>query len=292
MLLNGQIIRESAVGFHALFEMGWEIAKPLWPDFAMYTESKGDSERYLMTGGLPEMREWLGSRQRKNLEAFERQIVNRTWEMTIPVRRELFEDDRLGVMKNDFIMMGTAARNHPDALMATLLTNGFTATGYDGVAFFSSSGHANCSNRVGALSTTTFNTAIRNMREVNNHQGKRVDLWSLGGRLVMMVAPNLESTGRALLLAEQGASGASNTDFGRAELVVNNRLPNNHWFLFMAGTPGGALRFQMRREPTVVAQDQPSDDAPYNRNEVEYGVDGRWAMDYGLYEFAQGSDGT
>lgn len=292
MIVNGAAIRAASAGFQALFQAGWERAKPLWPRFCSYTESTGDSERYLMSGGLPELREWLGDRQRRSLEIFERQVVNRTWELTIPVRRELFEDDRLGVLRSDFEMMGVAARNHPDQLLRDLLVNGFTATGYDGEVFFSTA-HDEGDNRVsGALATGTFNTAIRNMREIENSNGKRLDLWAYGGKLVLMVAPNLESTGRGILLAQFGSNGASNMDYGRAELVVNNLLPDGHWFLIMADAAGGPFRFQMRREPTIVAQDQPGDDSVYNRNEVEYGVDGRWNMDYALWQFIQGSDGT
>jgi phage major head subunit gpT-like protein len=266
---------------------------------SMQTQSKGSTEVYDFDGGLPQLREWIGERQIQALKIYEQTIRNRTYELTFKVPVEHFEDDSLGLFNARVQQLGVAAKVHPDSLLADLLHDGFSAgKGYDDVAFFSAShprskGLAAQSNRVtGALTSTTFNTAIKQMRQLTNHQGEKLDLMAMGGELTLTVAPNLESTARGILLAQYGSGGASNTDYGRAKLQVFNRLNDGFWFVHLSGAPTGGFIHQMRRQPRIVARDQPSDDAMWTRNEVEFGVDGRWALGYGLWQCIQGSNGA
>ncbi len=82
------------------------------------------------------MREWLGPRHVKALEAHGFTIRNKTFESTIEVNRTDIEDDRLGVFKPAFSEMGQAARRHPDELIFGLLKGGFASASYDGQNFF------------------------------------------------------------------------------------------------------------------------------------------------------------
>jgi len=296
MIVNGRTISLAAVGFRALYKQGFENAAPTYPDWCQVVNSTGDTETYVLVDGLPQMREWVGERHVKNLRAFDYSLRNRNWEMTVSVHRNLFEDDQIGVIKPRFVGMGAAARLHPDKLFADLLSNGFsTGKGYDKVAFFSAShplDGAVQSNLVsGALASDMLNDGIKLLRQMKNYAGEPIDVFAYGGDLTLMVGPALESTARALVLAEYGDGGKSNMDFNRARLKVNNRITGNAWFLGVAGGPIRPFIHQVRRQPEVIAKDQPSDDCVFTRNEVEYGADGRWEMGYGMYQMVVGSAG-
>ncbi len=298
MILNGAAIRAAATGYRAMYKKGFEQAKPLWPRLCIEIQSTGHAETYDLILGLPQVREWIGERQVKNLKVWDYSLTNKTWELTIGVKRELFEDDRLGMLNASFQNMGVQMSLHPDVLLAELLANAFT-TGlcYDGEAFFSadhprSNGDTWSNLQAGALDSTTFNAAIQKLRSMVDYEGNPIDVFAMGGKLVLVVGPALESTGRALLLAQQGASGATNTDFGRAELEVFSRLSGNAWYLIVEGAPVKPFILQMRRKPVVVARDQVSDENVFNDNEVRFGADGRWNAGYGLPQLAVGSTGA
>lgn len=297
MLLNGAAIQAAATGFRALYKAGFEQAQPLYPELVVEISSEGHAETYDVILGLPQVREWVGERQVKNMKVWDYSLTNRTWELTIGVKRELFEDDRLGIIKPQFQNMGMQMALHPDTLLGQLFSNAFT-TGlcYDGKAFIATNHPivgGTVSNKVtGALTSDNFAAAIKLLREMKDYEGNPIDVLGMGGKLMLVVGPALEATARALLLAQQGASGASNTDYQRAMLKVFNRITGNAWFLMVVGAPMKPFILQMRRRPEVVARDQVSDDNVFNDNEVRYGADGRWEMGYGLYQLAVGSTGA
>lgn len=297
MILNGAAIRAAAAGFRALYKTGFEQAAPTYPDFVVEVPSTGPSETYNLIDGLPQLREWVGERQVQNLKAFDYTLANRDWELTIGVPRNLFMDDRLGLIRPKFQAMGAAARLHPDKLFGELLAAGFSSgKGYDAKVFFSASHPLKTgvqSNLVsGALATGTFNEAIQHLRQMKSWQLEPIDVFAFGGTLTLVVGPALESTARALVISEFGSAGASNPDFNRAKLRVFNRITDNSWFLGIAGGPLRPFIHQVREQPQVVARDQVDDDCVFERGEVQYGCNGRWEMGYGLYQLIVGSAGT
>lgn len=298
MVLNGQAIRTASVGFQVLFSQGWEAAAPTYPDLCMGTSSTGERETYHLDGGLPEMREWVGERQRQNLKRYTYDLVNRKWELTINIPSDAFNDDKLGLFKQRFMQMGSAAKVHPDKLLAELMQGGFVANGYDEVPFFGATHPkltgANQSNvQAGALDATTFKAAFTKLRKMRDDYNKPIDVFALGGKPTLIVPPELEDTARTILLVEREAGGATNPDFNRAQLKVFNRLSDTptYWFLGITGASMRPFIHQVREAAQVVARDQPGDDVVFNRDEIEYGIKGRWALGYGMWQLMVGSTG-
>lgn len=87
-------------------------------------------------GRFPQMREWIGPRHVKGLEAYGFTIRNRRFESTVGVPRTDIADDRLAIFKPVFSEMGQHARRHPEQLVLGLLKSGFETEGYDGQPFF------------------------------------------------------------------------------------------------------------------------------------------------------------
>jgi len=298
MILNGAAILAAATGYRALYKKGFEAAAPLYPQLVAEVPSAGHAETYDLILGLPQVREWIGERQVKAMKVWDFTLTNKTWELTVGVKRELYEDDRLGLLNPQFEAMGMQMALHPDVLLSELFANAFDATApcYDGKAFIAAdhplAGGSTLSNLVtGALASATFNTAVKKLRQMKDYEGNPIDVFGMGGKLVLVVGPALESTARTLLLAQQGAGGATNTDFQRAELEVFSRITDSSWFLCVKGAPVKPFILQMRRKPAVVARASTSDDNVFFDNEVVHGADGRWEMGFGLYQLIVGSTG-
>lgn len=299
MLLNGASIRAAQTGFRLVFDESLASTMPAGLDLAMEVESSGQSEEYHFGDFLPQLREWIGERQVQNLRDTPMTLRNKTWELTVGITREAFEDDRLGVYRPQIQSMAVQARLHVEKLLIDLLTAGFTTgKSYDGVAFFAAThpteSASTLSNLVaGALATATYREALQKLRQMKSWRNEPLDVMAYGkGKPTLYVGPSNEATARSILLAEYGSNGSSNTDFGTAELKVLNRLTGTHWFLGVTGGPLRPLISQMRRRPTFVAFDQVDDAVVWTKNEVQYGVDGRWNAGYALWQLMIGSLGA
>lgn len=102
----------------------------------MDLKSTGAEEVYGWLSSMPQMREWLGDRVVKGLNASDYVIKNRKFEATIRVPREHIEDDKLGVYSPQLRMMAYNAASHPDEMVFEPLRNGFDQSCYDGQNFF------------------------------------------------------------------------------------------------------------------------------------------------------------
>lgn len=127
------------VSFTGSFSKAFAGAKSYYMDVAMVTNSTTSKGGYHWLGQMPRLREWLGDRRLKSLEAFGFTIANKDFEMTISVRRNDIEDDNVGVYTPLFEEMGRAAATHPDELVFSLLPRGFSEPCYDNQNFFDDS---------------------------------------------------------------------------------------------------------------------------------------------------------
>lgn len=136
MLVNGQTLDLAFRGFNTVFTDAQLAAPSHFADIAMTVPSTSRDETYGWLGQFPALREWIGPRQIKNLEAHGFTIKNRKFESTIEISRDDISDDRLGIFKPALSEMGQAAKRHPDELIFDLLARGFASPCYDGQNFF------------------------------------------------------------------------------------------------------------------------------------------------------------
>ena len=137
MLVNPENIALAFKGFKSIYTDAYSQAPQQMGKVAMTIPSGTRDETYGWLGQFPQLREWLnGERVVKDLQAHSFTIVNRKFESTVSVKREDFEDDRLGVFKPMVQESAHLARQHPDELVFGLLKDGFTNLCYDGQNFF------------------------------------------------------------------------------------------------------------------------------------------------------------
>ncbi len=123
-------------GFKTHFTQAFSGVKPAWQQIATKVTSTTASEDYGFLGSFPQLREWIGDRHVKNLQAFGYTLTNKKFESSVGVSRDCIEDDRYGVFGSVFQDMGHAAATHPDSLVIPLLAAGKSSLCYDGQYFF------------------------------------------------------------------------------------------------------------------------------------------------------------
>ncbi|EJF7143483.1 Mu-like prophage major head subunit gpT family protein [Salmonella enterica] len=136
MIITPASITALMTSFRKDFQGGLTAAPSQYQQIAMTVPSSSKSNTYGWLGQFPSLREWVGKRVIKQMQAHGYVINNKTYEGTVGIPRDDFEDDNLGVYGPIFTEMGRAAGVQPDELIFSLLKEGFSQPCYDGQNFF------------------------------------------------------------------------------------------------------------------------------------------------------------
>lgn len=136
MIINAGNLTTLYVAFKAAFQGGLTQAATQYGDIATTVPSSTGTEEYGWLGAFPNVREWVGDRQIKNIASHGYSIKNRNFELTVAVPRPAIEDDQYGVYTPMMTEMGRSVTAHPDQLVFELLSNGHATECYDGQYFF------------------------------------------------------------------------------------------------------------------------------------------------------------
>lgn len=293
MIITPQNLRGIYVGFNTIFNKALENYKPIYTEIATVTPSSTDSETYAWLGDIPGMREWIGEREIQNLTASEYSIKNKSFESTISIDRDVFEDDRIGLWSANVSTLAQNAARNPDILIFKLLADGFTIPCFDGKPFFSDAhpvGTKTASNMSHAkLSLSAYVTARASMMSLTNNRGDPLALVPD----TLVVPPALEKEARDILVADF-INGTKNTMQGTAKPLVAPQLAGNDsaWFLLCTSQPVKPLIYQERRKPKFTSKTNETDDNVFYSKKFVYGADTRGNAGYGFWQMAYGSDGA
>ena len=130
------MIASLMTGYRGDFQAGMAMAPSQYQKIAMTVPSTSKSNTYGLLGQFPHFREWIGSRVIEKMKAYGYSIVNKTFEGTVAISRDDFEDDTLGIYSPLFQEMGRAAAAQPDELVFAALRDGVKVACYDGQNFF------------------------------------------------------------------------------------------------------------------------------------------------------------
>lgn len=132
MIITKASLAAAFIGFNSAFQGGIGTFTSQLALLAMTTKSNTSEEKYPWMKDLPGFREWLGERVVNNVAAHDYAIKNRTFENTVGIDRERFEDDQLGTFATLFKAMGEETARFPDRLVFDFLKNANTKLCYDG----------------------------------------------------------------------------------------------------------------------------------------------------------------
>ena len=130
------LLKALFVGWKADFQGGIDGADTQWNKIATVVKSTTKSNTYGWLGKFPMLREWVGERVIKNMQAHGYSITNKKYESTVGVERDDIDDDEVGIYSPLFSEMGRAVEVQPDQLCFGLLAAGNSTVCYDGQNFF------------------------------------------------------------------------------------------------------------------------------------------------------------
>lgn len=138
MMVTATSLAALMTGFNKSFQDAFNALRATadYTKIATIIKSTSKSQTYGWLGKFPKMREWLGDRVIKDMEAFGYTVVNKKFEATVSVARTDIEDDELGVYAPLMAEMGHGAGEQPDDLVFGLLKLGRSSLCYDGQYFF------------------------------------------------------------------------------------------------------------------------------------------------------------
>lgn len=293
MIINQANLHAMAVGYNTLFNMAFAETPSGHEEIATVVPSTTGEQSYNWLGQMPEMREWIGEREKQAISAYDYVIKNKHFEMTVSVNRDSVEDDNYGVFNPLFKNMGICAAEHPAIMCYGLLKDGFKKLCYDEKPFFSTEhpvGKKKISNMgTKKLSLESYIEARTTMMQFFGDKGKSLRI--IPDKLVVSSAN--EEMGKRILESEI-INGSSNTYKGTAKLVIEPLLDEtpNAWFLLCTTKGVKPIIYQERTKIKFVNMVKEDDNNVFMNNEFIYGADGRNNAGYGFWQMAYGSTGA
>jgi phage major head subunit gpT-like protein len=133
---EAQVLEALQTAMSAAYTKGLGAAKPQWDMVATKVPSAAAANNYGWMKDLPGITEWTGNRQLATLDAHGYQIANKTWESSIKINKDNFDDNQLGIYSVLAEKYGQDIAVFPDSLVFALLKSGFTSLCFDGQYFF------------------------------------------------------------------------------------------------------------------------------------------------------------
>lgn len=294
MVLTGQNLRGLNVVYSAAFNKAYEETPTNYQKVAMCVPSQTRETNYAWMGQLPNMREWINSRELSNLMLYDYSIKNKTFELTVSIPVNDIADDLISVYTPLIQEMGLSAKKHPDLLVFDLLGKGFSEKGYDGVSFFSDKHSTG-----GKIQQSNVSTKKLNAESYAEARDQMMSLKGESGRPLnimpdtLLVSPKNEAIARELLFADLIA-GSSNINKNTCDLLVAPELSEqpDKWFLLSTKRYVKPIVFQERERAKIVCKNKETDDNVFFDDNVIYGIKARYNVGYGLWQMAYGSTGT
>lgn len=223
------------------------------------TTSTGAKNKYPMVGGLQRFREFAGERVFQDFGRYAYELQNKTFIDDVEVGLDDFEDDQYEGYATLFEMLGQQAQLWAEDILLDALKAGETDKGYDDVAFFhaghkldpkdASTAYSNLFTGT-ALTEGNFDAVYTAMETVKARDGRYT---GFGRKVLLIVPPQLETTGKKIVAASQNAQGATNVLAGKAEVLKLQGLAGEatNWYLADVGQVLKPLLFQLRKAPKL-----------------------------------------
>lgn len=296
-------------GVRTLFFQSLLAGSNIWEPLAMTIPSTKSSETYNWLDGMPQVQEFLATRQATGLRESSFTLENKTWEATLEVDRSVLEDEQYGQVAVQAQLLGQQAAAHKEQLLMGLITAGETGKAYDGVAFFGAHKQADGSTAAGtnvgndAFSATALQNAKEAMARFTDSKGNLLRVIpdtivippELEGEVLEVIGSDVVVVRVGDGTASSGATAATsytNIQRGRWKVVVSPFLTSTTaWSIYDTSKPVKPFIYQERvpakleeLSSTSTADNVP--DALFMRNKLYYGLYARYAMGYGLWQLA------
>jgi phage major head subunit gpT-like protein len=272
-------------------------ATPTW-NGQIATEMPSSSRQvtYGWLARIPIMRKWLGERQIHALATHSRTVTNEKFELTDSLSVDDVEDDQFGLFNMNLSFMAAQAAKWKDQMIAQLLRDATSITGYDGKAIYATDHPVNGGDVSGGpTGTAQSNLNLNKALTYDNYVAARAQMMSFVGEdgqplgvvpNLLVVPPQREGDAKLILEADflsgiqaNTTAPQANTYKGSAKILVVPELadkPNNWWLLDTTKVVKPYL-LQIRNNPQFTYLTNPSDSNVFFQDRFIYGCKARGA---------------
>ena len=261
------------------------------------TDCKTGQAVYAWLGNLPSMRVFSGDLEKQTVESADWTVKNGEFAMGWDIPRLAIQRDQFGVYSNLFAEASERAAWHPDQLMAALLKGGFSQKDYTTKNFFDSD-----KSHVKGTTKGKFTNKSTKKLTADYFAAGRAALAAVkdpGGipfnvkpSLALVVSPDNMAMGEKIIQATLVGGGDTNTNAGKAELIVNEFLDGPEWFLINTAGSAKALIWQEEIPTAFTSKTDPKDENVFKNEVFSYKAYGVYTLNYGLPQRIYGSTGA
>lgn len=309
--LDASKIEAAYVGYRTLFNRRLANAPSVARRVATFAQTDMVLDRQLWLTKTPKMRRWYGDKTLHKLRGESQPIPTWLHEASVQVPKLDIVNDRLGLYSDSIGGMGDAYSWALDDLVCGALAAGVAGTSlgtsYDGQNLIDtdhtalSVGGTNQSNKVtGALSATTYNSAINKLLSILDENGNPINV--AGRRMILLHGPANREAARAIVGPDALASGADNLDQGTAIPIctpwltarttsVNGvavTITGTEWFLIPENS--AAVIVHEKQLPDFLSVEE--GEFTFRTGNYLYGIEAEFGFAYGLWQEIAGGPGT
>lgn len=279
------------LGLKTNFYEGYDSVQSNADKVATFIKSTARTENYAWLGSNPRMRKFNGERAPQKLQEYNYVLPNEEYEASIEVDESDVQDDQTGKYGIQAKSIGASLKTFPDELLfQTLLPAGNSTVCYDGQYFFDTdhpigeTGNVQSNIGSSALDAASFAAARTVLRKMQDDNARPT--YNQNMDLLLVIPPDLENTAMTILNAQVLASGATNTLYNAAQVLIVPWLTDtNNWYLL---NTAGTLKPFIVQEREFKAMDSLEEGSAdyFMRRKKYYGTFWRGAAGYGLYQKA------
>jgi len=292
MIVNASSLIATHKTFRALFLASFDAFTPAWMRHAMTVPTQTETMVHNWLGRVGAMKEWVDTKVVDELRGFDYTVKSKDWENTLGVFRKHMEDDLLGLYNPRIADLGQRAKQHPDQLLSGLrTTNGLC---YDGQNFYDtdhaegdSGSQANTISGTGVTAVKIRDdwfSARKALRKFKDDKGEPFVLNLANQDALAVIPADLEAVFDEVNNPGPGATFPKTT----IPYEIDPRLTDvNDWYTDFVGAPVKPFLYQTRKPINFVSLDNPNtSEIAFDRALYKYGVEGRYVMAYGLWQFS------
>lgn len=285
MAIDAELLKTVSTGFRALFQETYNDTSIDLIDLVTLVPSSDLQESYPFLGELPNMVEWVGSRQLKELASFVYTIINKSFEATVKVPGKYIKYDKAQLFAHMIKTMAQNAKKFPNQLIAQMVLTGTTNNCYDGKPFFATNhavGSATYSNKSTLpLDATNLGAAYDFMTSIKNEADVPMGIQPN----VLLVGPALRASAKKLVGLDQNGT---NENFQLVEYKVSPAITGSKWSLLDTTKAVKPFILQIAED----AEFEEDDSKLFSDDLMLYGTKSFLNVGYALWQLAWFSDGT
>lgn len=262
-----------------------------WRGAMLFVPSTVLLENYAWLGDVSGLEEWKDELVPRGLAEFKYTLPNKRFGEAIKLYEDDLADDQYGQSTIRVANMAEKAKAFPGQLLSQLRLNGDTGLCYDGQAFYSTTHSEGSSGIQGNLVTGTGTTVAQATADFKTAYNKLFTYKTDKGdpyvransRLVGVCGPLMFLTLKEALLLTTVSAGGQNVMAGLvSQIVVDQRITDNDWYLEDWGPRVKAFILQ-EREPVTTANTGPQSDMAVLSDAIVYRAKWRGNAGYGQW---------